>query len=861
MLHTFLTVYTCSFFLVIFAASPGNVLSAPTTISGTVYRDYNQNGTREVGPFGTAFFEPVLPNITVTAYDDTGAAVATTTSAANGTYTLVIPTGVAVRVEFSAIPAFMKSGPHGAANETSVVFVAANAGTATVNFGAADPSQYCQTNPTLATSCYQFGASAGNNQPAIFSWPYPASGVNAALVVPLASTAQIGPTWGLAYQRRTNSLFAAAFMKRHAGFGPGGTGQIYRVNTAAALPNGAPFATIPNAGADPHNPANYDRDENAFGPVGKLGLGGLAFDEATNSLYTINLNTRELYKVQIDYTPTALSVTSLGSVPLTPPNCTGVTNDVRPFAVQVHDGLVYVGLVCSAESTVGTVGFPFGDPSKLRAYVYAFNPVGGSFSGPVLEFGLNYPRGCLDNSTCPPVTSVDNGAFWRPWVSTFNPAFFGGGAFGGHPQPILSDIVFDNGNVVIGLRDRFGDQVGNGSLSPNLADNKTYSGITAGDTLRACGSPATNWTIESAGACGGFTGGSTNNAQGPGGGEYYNQDAFAPAGVATHDEVSLGGLAQVPGLPNVDLTVFDPLPLVAFTSGTRRFNNANGSQSNAFQVSQSTAGVPSTGFGKAGGLGDLLVLCNAAPLEIGNRVWIDTNKNGIQDPGEVPVPGVSVRLYNAANTLLATTTTDAKGQYYFPVQPNTNYLVRLDNPADYAAGGPLYLYTLTFANQGPKPTIDSDGLIVGGYAQANVLTGNPGDNNHTYDFGFFLAPTPTPTPTPTNTPTATPTPGPTPTRGTQPTPAPTPTPTPTVVASPSPTPTPTASPAPSPTPTPIPPPPSPTPGGSVPGLPNTGRAPAETVVGWLVWLVAGLLLTGGGWLIYQSSRTSRSRRR
>jgi hypothetical protein len=63
-------------------------------------------------------------------------------------------------------------------------------------------------------------------------------------------------------------------------------------------------------------------------------------------------------------------------------------------------------------------------------------------------------------------------------------------------------------------------------------------------------------------------------------------------------------------------------------------------------------------------MGDFVALLQNPVSEIGNYVWNDLNKNGIQDPNEPPIPGVSVRLYQGA-TLLATVVTNAQGEYYF----------------------------------------------------------------------------------------------------------------------------------------------------------------------------------------------------
>jgi hypothetical protein len=51
---------------------------------------------------------------------------------------------------------------------------------------------------------------------------------------------------------------------------------------------------------------------------------------------------------------------------------------------------------------------------------------------------------------------------------------------------------------------------------------------------------------------------------------------------------------------------------------------------------------------------------------LGNYVWLDTNGDGIQDPSEKGISGVTVILYAADGvTVVASTVTDANGKYYF----------------------------------------------------------------------------------------------------------------------------------------------------------------------------------------------------
>lgn len=61
---------------------------------------------------------------------------------------------------------------------------------------------------------------------------------------------------------------------------------------------------------------------------------------------------------------------------------------------------------------------------------------------------------------------------------------------------------------------------------------------------------------------------------------------------------------------------------------------------------------------------------------VGDKVWIDTNHNGVQDGGEPPLARVKVILLNASGKTVATTTTDANGRYLFDNLPTGTYQVK-----------------------------------------------------------------------------------------------------------------------------------------------------------------------------------------
>ena len=67
---------------------------------------------------------------------------------------------------------------------------------------------------------------------------------------------------------------------------------------------------------------------------------------------------------------------------------------------------------------------------------------------------------------------------------------------------------------------------------------------------------------------------------------------------------------------------------------------------------------------------------------LGNRVWVDVNDNGLQDPGEEGVSGLCVNLYDANGNLVQRASTDSNGYYGFNVQPG-NYSVQFVKPHGY----------------------------------------------------------------------------------------------------------------------------------------------------------------------------------
>src|SRR5207253_215508 len=69
-----------------------------------------------------------------------------------------------------------------------------------------------------------------------------------------------------------------------------------------------------------------------------------------------------------------------------------------------------------------------------------------------------------------------------------------------------------------------------------------------------------------------------------------------------------------------------------------------------------------------------------ALYDVGNRVWIDANNNGLLDGNEQGIDNVTVRLLSNSATVLATTTTANGGYYRFDNLVAGNYILEVIPP-------------------------------------------------------------------------------------------------------------------------------------------------------------------------------------
>jgi protocatechuate 3,4-dioxygenase beta subunit len=127
---------------------------------------------------------------------------------------------------------------------------------------------------------------------------------------------------------------------------------------------------------------------------------------------------------------------------------------------------------------------------------------------------------------------------------------------------------------------------------------------------------------------------------------------------------------------------------------------------------------------------DAGLYCPPSTASIGDKVWLDSNKNGIQDSGEAGYCGATVKLLNAAGTVVATTTTDVNGNYKFSNVAPGDYSVQVVAPSG---------YVFSAKDQGTNDAVDSDVDTSTGKTITTTLVA--GENDLTWDAGIYCPPT------------------------------------------------------------------------------------------------------------------------
>ena len=250
----------------------------------------------------------------------------------------------------------------------------------------------------------------------------------------LAHVDDVGAVFGAAYDWRRAQLYVAAYHRLNAPLGPGGPGQIYRVD----LYSGAvtPFARL-DAGPDRHG----DGGPGGGGAwVGATGLGDIDVDETGAELLVVNLHDRRVHRLRLP------DGAFLGAFP------TGGADRpwadrARPFGLGAWGGWIYHGVV----------ELPSHDTLAPVAHLFRSRRDGSSMTA-VARVDLGYERQPR----------------WGPWSE------YGDGPRG---EPMLVDVAFrPDGTPILGLRDRRADaarRLGGGDVLPLAGGDGAWTGAGA----------------------------------------------------------------------------------------------------------------------------------------------------------------------------------------------------------------------------------------------------------------------------------------------------------------------------------------------------------------------------------------------
>lgn len=113
---------------------------------------------------------------------------------------------------------------------------------------------------------------------------------------------------------------------------------------------------------------------------------------------------------------------------------------------------------------------------------------------------------------------------------------------------------------------------------------------------------------------------------------------------------------------------------------------------------------------------------------LGDFVWNDLNHDGIQDVGEIGIPGIKVYLMDCNGNLITDTSTDADGLYHFINLLPGMYIIKVDTTG----------YIISSPGQGGTSSLDSD---INGNGMTTCTTLTSGETNNTLDAGLYQ-PTP-----------------------------------------------------------------------------------------------------------------------
>ena len=733
-------------------------LAAAGTVSGNVYHDYNGNGIKNgaSAPFGA---DEGIAGVAVRAYDSTGALVGSATTATDGTYSINV-TGAAttsVRIEFDTPSGFYPSP----SNPGAVPYTQATNSTrpGPIQFTTV-PRQFIDyplTNGEIGESTDRIAAVQMRRGPTTYSPTVDSIWLtNNVLTSPttdIANSGETGALWGLAWNRTNQRLWSSAVIRRSSGLGPKGIGGLYMVDVVGGTTNviasfdlrdyGVVLENVTSAGGTDYDDSDRDLsgadqtkywDIPGYSGVGTEGFGDIDFSKDDRYLYVVNLYERKIHRFTMGGTANAPTLNDRTDFSVPDTYCTS-PSIARPWGIEVmEEGVLNVGVICT-DMVSGTAALT-ARPAPEKGSIFRLDPVTGGWSE-LATIDLSYYRNThYSGLTGSGAVMAETTTHWQEWTNDYvNIDAIGSNQWNlfDWSQPIISDIeTVKGGGMMLGLTNRFNFQTGPNLVQPDPTNTTTKIfdlQMSSGDTLFMCRT-ATGWSQDKNSDC-------KTNA------DWVGDDLL-------HRESSLGALAAYsPALTHwVASSAMDPGGYP--TAGVWQNNVATGG------LNASVAYQPND-FAKGAAMGDIEILTQNAPVSIGNRLWLDADGDGIQDAGELPVVGATVRLYNSAGTLAGTAITDSNGEYYFAsnvteaaagnndfsgggLTASEEFTVRVDNAANFSSG-PLQNYAMTSANKSASASllddeIDSDATLVSGFPRITVPAMEWGQTNMSYDIGF-----------------------------------------------------------------------------------------------------------------------------
>ncbi len=686
-------------------AAPASAAPADSPITGSFFVDLDRDGERDGGESLSgedSLFPP--SGISVTAHDALGnEAAGVVTPGTPPTYSIDVTSlvGSSFRVEFGVSDAGFAPTVVGADSASAVQFVRAGS---VADFGVVPPSNCRDGDGAIFLTCYTIADLVDT----VVTLDYE--------VDPGAKTANAvaddtGAVWGLAYDEWTDTIWTSATLRRTFGMGPAGLGGLY----AQTTPGGAWQAFD----LGPDFTGGFDvasaNEEQIAANVARVGIGDIDLSPDGRRLFASNLANNSVYVYDVSGGTPVLET----SVAIPDPGCAaGDSHQIWALTVTSATTAL-VGAVCTAEGTQ--------DGANLTASVIQIDTAGSVTNVPGLTtFPLDYERGCsTDTPDCSNVSHpwTDSSAYL--WDNHSNPVW--GGAWNDVRQPVLTDIeVADGGELVLGFLDRTSFQhTAQTTWDDSSTSDVNEAGLgwlfmgSGGELLHVAntGSEAAPvYVLDPAITVGG-------------GAEHFNDQSLFNA----HQEIASGSVWNHPAHNDVVATVMDPVELNSL--GLRISDVASGET-----VSNHELGGGNAQF-KAGGLGD--VEGCFIPIEIGNRVWLDLDGDGIQGPGETPLAGVTVTVEgpglpeggvqvvtdeNGTWTIDSTDGLTHNESYTVTVDPSTN---TTPLPGQFTNDDLTPTVIETPATSSAGSNLNPDGTFA-------ADTGNPGENDHTFDAGYVL---------------------------------------------------------------------------------------------------------------------------